>query len=304
MGITKCTLNLNRENKELQPHGSLEFPCAGYDSEYTNQAGDVVPWHWHDELEIIYIEEGSLKVQLPGKTFLLEQGQGFAVNSNILHFASAPTYCNLHSLVFHPILVTGGDDSVFAKRYITPLIHCSAFDGCLLDHIFRDSTRCTEEFVKAFEAFSLERSGYEFAVREHLSSICLALYETYGHEIDLGSGEMDADSIRIQSMLDYIHRHYNENLDLSQIAKAADIGERECLRCFKRVIQTSPMQYLLKYRTTQGASMLLRNPGSSISDIASLCGFNSPSNFSQMFSRFFDCSPREYRKNTGRKGLK
>lgn len=300
MGLTKCTLNLNRESKELQPHGSLEFPCAGYDSEYTDKTGEVVPWHWHDELEIIYIESGSMKLQIPGKTFLLEQGQGLAVNSNILHFAAAQTYCNLHSLVFHPMLVTGSEDSVFASRYITPLIHCSAFDGCQLNQVVSGGACCTEEFVKAFEAFSTETAGYEFTVREHLANICFALYKTYEHEIDLGSGEMDPDSIRIQTMLDFIHKHYNENLELSQIAKAADIGERECLRCFKRVIQTSPMQYLLKYRTTQGASMLLRNPGASVSDIASLCGFNSPSNFSQMFGRFFKCTPREYRKNAGR----
>ncbi|MFR6111958.1 MAG: helix-turn-helix domain-containing protein [Dialister invisus] len=52
-------------------------------------------------------------------------------------------------------------------------------------------------------------------------------------------------------------------------------------------MQTSPLQYLLKYRVTQGASMLLRSPHSSISSIAGMCGFNRPSNFSQMFVRFF-----------------
>lgn len=53
-------------------------------------------------------------------------------------------------------------------------------------------------------------------------------------------------------MISFIHEHFQENLDLAQIARAADIGERECLRCFKRAIQTSPLQYLLKYRVTQG----------------------------------------------------
>lgn len=42
--------------------------------------------------------------------------------------------------------------------------------------------------------------------------------------------------------------------------------------------------------------MLLRSPHSSISSIAGMCGFNSPSNFSQMFARYFKCTPREYRK--------
>lgn len=299
MGLQDCTLNLNRAGRELQPHGTPDFPCAGYSSTYTDSAGDVIPWHWHDDLELIYIESGYMKLQVPGKTFHLTQGEGAAINSNILHFAAAEPYCELHSLVFHPMLVTGSENSIFANKYITPLLNCNSFDGCLLNQISTDILCCPQEFDEAFKAFRLETPGYEFIVREKLSHICLALHQNYEHEIDLGDTESDPDSIRIQQMLDYIHSHYHENLELSRIAKAADIGERECLRCFKRVIQTSPMQYLLKYRTAQGASILLKNPNASVSHIASICGFNSPSNFSQMFKRYFNCTPREYRKNSG-----
>lgn len=27
MALQKCALNVNNKNKELQPHGTLEFPC-------------------------------------------------------------------------------------------------------------------------------------------------------------------------------------------------------------------------------------------------------------------------------------
>jgi len=291
MGLQKCTLNLNRAFKELQPHGTLEFPCAGYNKPYTDSADDVIVWHWHEELEIVYIKEGHLKLQIPGKTFHLTGGQGFVINSNILHFAVAEPYCELHSLVFHPLLITGNEDSVFARKYMTPLVKCTSFDGCLLDG---DSP--TDHFTAAFSALSSDAPGCEFTVREHLSSIIFYLCQKYGQEIGGDCAEPDQDTIRIRKMLDYIHSHYSESLELAQIAKAADIGERECLRCFQRAIQISPMQYLLKYRITQGASMLLQNPGSSIAEVSSQCGFDSPSNFSQMFKRFFTCTPREYRR--------
>ena len=103
------------------------------------------------------------------------------------------------------------------------------------------------------------------------------------------------DQIRIRNMLEYIHSHFPEPVTLPDIARAADIGEREALRCFKRNIQLSPMQYLLKYRVMQGADLLLKERGTSISQIALLCGFDSPSHFSKMFRRFYDCSPKEYR---------
>ena len=99
-------------------------------------------------------------------------------------------------------------------------------------------------------------------------------------------------------MLDFIHEYFAEELSLSQIARSADISERECLRCFQRGIQISPMQYLLKYRVTRGAAMLLQTPNSSISEISFQCGFNSSSNFSQMFKRFYKSTPRNYRKES------
>lgn len=82
---------------------------------------------------------------------------------------------------------------------------------------------------------------------------------------------------------------------MSDISSSAGISERECLRCFQKTIQLSPIQYLLKYRIMQGAEMLLKNPADSISETAVFCGFDSPSNFAKTFKRFYNCTPREYR---------
>lgn len=107
---------------------------------------------------------------------------------------------------------------------------------------------------------------------------------------------MNQDNLRMQEMLDFIHHHYQENINLHGIAGAAALGERECQRCFKRTLQTSPMQYLLKYKVMQGAELLLKEPSKSVSEATVSCGFDSPSHFSKMFKRFYSCTPREYRK--------
>ena len=96
-------------------------------------------------------------------------------------------------------------------------------------------------------------------------------------------------------MLAFIHKNYADPISVPEIAGTAGISERECLRCFQKTIQLSPIQYLMKYRIMQGAGMLLGNPAESISEIATLCGFDSPSNFSKIFKRFYNCTPREYR---------
>lgn len=69
MALQECGLNLNRVSKELQPHGTIEFPCAGYTSFHTEREEDVIPWHWHDEMELVYMAEGKMKVKTPSKSF-------------------------------------------------------------------------------------------------------------------------------------------------------------------------------------------------------------------------------------------
>ncbi len=294
MIFQKCDLNLNRDRRELQPHGTPDFPCAAFSLEYTGSVKNEIPWHWHEEMEVIYIKKGALRLMVPGNTLYLKKGEGIFINSKILHYAEAQDYCVIHSLVFHPSLI-GADNSIFAQKYIYPLTNVQGLAYCLFSSDNRWLMEMTNCIIKAFEAMLNKPLGYEFAVRENLSHLCLSLYQQYAAEISENIIEPDHDTLRLRKMMDFIHAHYTENPSLSHIAKAGTIGERECLRCFRRAIQISPMQYLLKYRITQGASMLLSNRSSSISEISRLCGFDSPSNFSQMFKRFYRCTPREYR---------
>lgn len=244
-------------------------------------------------MAIIYIEKGQLNLKIPSTSFCVGEGDLVVINSNVLHYGRAPRSCKLHSLVFSPKLIIGYDNSAFAKKYILPLTSCNSFSGCFIQE--SHSEKATNWFRCAFEALEHDSYGFEFIVRENLSRICLFLYKQF--EQDIGTKEIiqNQDNLRIRTMLDYIHKNFSDNIALTEIAKAADIGERECLRCFQKTIQHSPIQYLLKYRIMQGAEMLLKSPTSSISEIATLCGFDSPSNFAKMFKRFYNCTPREYR---------
>lgn len=294
MALQECTLHLNQRLKELNPHGSLAFPCAGYSSVYTDHEENAIPWHWHEELEFIYIAEGRMDLKIPSRSFFIEQGDAFVINSNILHYGIGAGRCRLHSLVFSPALVCGNEDSVFARKYIYPLLSCECFSGMPLRHSARQDV--ISWFCDAFDAMQKEPRGFEFTVRESLSRICLFLADEFEDKLNAQSSPHSQDNLRIRKMLEFIHKNFSHDISLSDIARTADISERECLRCFQKTIQLSPIQYLLKYRIMQGAEMLLCCPESSISDIALSCGFDSPSNFAGTFKRFYNRTPREYRK--------
>jgi AraC-like DNA-binding protein len=292
MSLQECGLNINHSLKELKPHGTLEFPCAGYASTYTDAPGDIIPWHWHEELEIVYIKKGTLKLQIPSSTYLMNAGDCAVINTNILHYAVAIGSCELHSLVFSSLVITGSISSAFYQKYMQPVLSCSSFTCIVLEAQHSD---IAQYFCKAFESLRTDTFGYEFTVREELSRICLYLYEHFSNQLFTAKQTQNLDSIRIEKMFDFIQNHYAEDITLSHIAESADVGDRECLRCFKRTIGQSPIQYLLKYRLMQGANLLLTFPTLSISEIASTCGFDHPSYFSKMFKQFYNCSPKEYR---------
>ncbi len=293
MALQECGLNLNRASKELQPHGSLEFPCAGYASRHTDRQEDIIPWHWHEEMEIVSMKSGQMEIKIPSKSFFLQKGDCVVINANMLHYGAAVGECELRSLVFSPALIAGNEDSVFLKKYMQPLLACSSFCGYFIKA--GNHEKVTHWFNSAFEALADDCCGYEFIVREKLSRICLFLYGELRPQAETGDIPLNQDNLRIRKMLAFIHKNYADPISVPEIAGTAGVSERECLRCFQKTIQLSPIQYLLKYRIMQGAGMLLGNPADSISEIATLCGFDSPSNFSKIFKRFYKCTPREYR---------
>lgn len=286
--------------RELSSHGTAEFPCAGY--AFPVSAQSPVPWHWHEEMEIIGLKSGGIKVLVPGKEFQLKAGDCIVINSNVPHSAEGEREGELRSIVFHPLFTAGTWESVFAKKYIIPLTDGERFLACMGERRQESGKNrgLAEHFWRAFQGLERTEPGFEFTVREELSRICLLLYEELGIGREQFKYDPGHDSIRIRKMLGFIHSHYASKMTLSGIAASAGIGERECLRCFQRSIKTPPMQYLLKYRIMQGAAMLLAEPQKSIAQVAADCGFDSPSNFSMMFRRFYGQAPREYRR--GQKG--
>ena len=67
-------------------------------------------------------------------------------------------------------------------------------------------------------------------------------------------------------------------------------------RVFRDVNGISPKEYVLKARVA-AAAKLLNDTDREILDIAQTTGFNSISNFYNVFKRITGCSPAQYRQN-------
>ena len=81
------------------------------------------------------------------------------------------------------------------------------------------------------------------------------------------------------------------------MAAIAAISPSHLIRLFKKQLDTTPHDYLLRRRITRAKELLAETTLTSAT-IAAQVGFNSESNFSYRFSKMVGQSPRAYRQST------
>lgn len=300
MPIHKCELILSKEKKELGTRGSPMFPCGGYLSDLHRTVTGSIPWHWHDEMELLVVACGSVCIQLSDRQHILHSGEGAFINSNVLHSMHRVDNgeCSLHSFVFPLSFICGGTESIIESKYMRPLTNNTAIPSIELRQDSQWQKQALTAFQAAYEAFGVEAFGYELFVRNELARVCHLIIRHMQPASEKENKSERTESVRVKEMLQFIHQAYAEGIDLKQIADRANISQRECLRCFQAVIGMSPVQYLIKHRISVAAD-LLTDTEQSITEIGACCGFASSSYFAETFRRITGNTPTAYRKGKG-----
>lgn len=294
MKAKKCGLKINEQREEIDNFATALFPCAIYDNDLS--FGNEIPWHWHDVIELIIVNKGTLQLCCGEEVQLIHTHDGAFINANVLHRAHAyqGESCEFDSLLFHQSLFSTTLDRFAQQSFIEPLIHSSLCCIVLTKHIpwQQEALDCIK---KAFDCVEQEAFAHELYLRAR----CLDLWYLLSNNIhSIKKNEAMNQSIntqRIKSMMSYIHQQYRTNLALCDIAACVSISEREALRCFKKTLGITPIQYLMKYRIIC-AQRQLEETSSAVTQIASECGFDSPSYFTYLFKRATSFTPVAYRK--------
>lgn len=95
--------------------------------------------------------------------------------------------------------------------------------------------------------------------------------------------------------MEFIKKHYQENITVSQIAEAAGYSSGYLTSVFKKKNGKTVMEYLNWYRVEE-AKALLRESGLKSYEIAEKVGFSDPNYFSRIFKKYVGKSVNEYKK--------
>jgi AraC-like DNA-binding protein len=103
-----------------------------------------------------------------------------------------------------------------------------------------------------------------------------------------------AESVDIWKARNFIHEHSDEELSLTQVAKAANISPNYLSEKFKQVTGINFVDHVA-YTRFEKARILLHDVGLRVSEIAFAVGFQSLSQFNRVFKRLAGTSPTQYR---------
>ena len=294
MAISTCSVKTTSTGEELVTHGTLSFPIAIYDDYLP---GYSVPWHWHEDMEFIFITSGSAIVSVNSREYIIHENEGIFINSSSLHEVHAVGDANAHlkSIVFHPRLVGGNMDSVYWHNYLEPLLRDKQLSHIVITSKKPWHNEVLKKLNSVWEQMYQNHIGYEVYVRNGLSEIILLIHTNHALAQLRPSAQNLRNAERIKTMLQYIHEHYSEEILISSLAAEAFISNSEVLRCFHNMIKTSPTQYIKQYRL-QKACILLETTDYNSGKIGIECGFQSSSYFIKTFKDHYGCTPLEYRK--------
>jgi AraC-like DNA-binding protein len=240
--------------------------------------------HRHeDKAEIVYIASGSGVHYIDGKKYHTKKGDLLLYNAGVIHDESANPNDNMN-------------------------VYCVAVSnlnlkGRQLNHFINDNMSAVvnveEDYGKFLNLFEMiheytiedSRLGSEIA-NYLLRTVILMLDMVLRKKSELIESE---EYIAGKQIKKYIDEHYADNINLDALASHFNMNLYYLSHIFKDMAGYSPMQYVIRRRIGEAQSLLI-NTDYSVTQIASVVGYNNTNHFHSVFNKMVGMTPAKYRK--------
>lgn len=252
-------------------------------------------YHWHDELEIIYVEKGGFCVNIDGKEYETVDGDIYFVSPDSFHSLSGGegTHKRYYAIIFSPLLISFDNDNDIQKRIVEPLInHKIVFQP----HIKKGSPAWESLYRVIGEIVKLNINEVHRLERMKTTLIFLEVFLTlWENNLYILPESENYESARIRQVISYIENNYSKDIKLKDLASISNLSERYFCSFFKLHTEMTPFEYINRVRIN-AAEIMLKESEESITEIALDCGFENVGYFIRRFKEKNGVTPREWRK--------
>lgn len=284
--------------RETVTHGLPEYPIKIYNLTIPKSESSFVQQHWHPEIELVLVQEGSAVFHIGNQRLILNASEGLFINAGTLHAESglSDSAASISYILFLPSMIAQEGTRIYSK-YIQPILN----DDYIPYIKLLPQNPAASSMLHLVRAIitneTSNQNGHELTTFRYLLSFWSSIISITGENALYTNRLVGIHQERIKTMISYINEHYGEDISLDDIALAANISSRECQRCFKSKLSITPFDYLKGVRL-EAAARILRdtNDHESLASVALSCGFNDSSYFSKCFLNAYGVTPRNYRR--------
>lgn len=287
---------LEYENyQEKKDHTTLDFPYNTYLCSIPLDF-ELVPPHWHDEMEIIYIKKGRGIVNVDFKEYHVSALTLVFILPGQLH--SIEQYedetMEYENIIFdYSMLLSKKKDSVY-EDFLKPLTHGKITVPTIFSQVYPYFTDLVSPIDACDEICKTKPQGYQLYIKSMLFQFFFILDNRCRNLTTPKNNRKTIDKMKI--ILKYVENNYANKITISEIADVIGFSESHFMRYFKETMGTSFIEYLKDYRLTM-AARLLQSSEDSILNISAEVGFDNLSYFNRSFKARYGMTPRQYRKN-------
>lgn len=270
-----------------------------YRSSFPVQAGRVrnisFLAHWHNDVELVYVREGAVRMGINSETRVLRQGDLAVCSSGDIHFYdSREQESEILLLIFPPQLVGapgGWPRDLWLKE---PFLCSTAEAGDAEPTVL--AVRLGEIMLEVEQEIETKTSHYELVVTGLLHELC-GLTLRYAQP---APADEQRDKRRMvhrktmQTVFDWLEAGYIHPVTLEDAAERAGMSLFYFSRTFKSIAGMNFLTYLNTIRVHKAEELILTTD-STILDIALECGFTNVRTFNRVFRQIRGCSPSSLR---------
>lgn len=234
----------------------------------SNSENVLIPKHNHSCYELVYYIHGSGTTTIGKKEYSYEDYSYILVEPNIYHTETPSKETELVYFGFeidnHSVPIKSGYFNDDSRHSILDII----------------------QLIKEEE--SNKDSNYLEMIGLYISQIIINLNRM------LEPKKINRNS-SFSYVINFINENYHEKLEVEKLAEMACLSYHRFRHLFKEVTGFSVIQFIL-FTRFKNAKWLLENTEESITNIAFNCGFSNTAQFSNLFKKNFNVSPKDYRK--------
>lgn len=257
------------------------------------------PWHFHDEYEIIYVQEGSGTYYVADNMGEFHAGSIFLLGSQLPHYLESEenliSATNAKQRVKGVVIQFQKDFMSFPIDHYIDLKSIKTVLNLSKRGIFF-STKIQSDLIERIEHLP-SCKGIERLV--NLLLILDLMAKSSDKEL-LGSRQFNNalsqfSDDRLDKIISYVNYHYTEPVDLATVAAKVPMNVTAFCRYFKAKSGKTFVDYVQDLRIGY-ACKLLSNKNMDIAQICAASGFNSIAHFNRTFKRKTNLTPTEYKR--------